>query len=724
MRTFPEAEWEVPEGVSLIVGPNGTGKSTLMGIAAAWAIWGQVPGRSQDYLVRHGEREMVAEIQLHQNNQDFLIRRRFLLSPGGKGGTTALSLHEVDGSDLTQPIVKETQRKINEIAGPFEVWQMTAYVGQREGAGQFLQAKGHERKEIMRELISAGGAWDTWNIDAKNERDGTQRELDRAVGSIEDLEQIVSDIPNRQGQVAATAQQVENTTAEVKTSADELVAAVGKVAFVKEQQVAWDALLDKAVERENEVATAAELVSTTGGELMESEELSRKLPDLETQLQTQQGQVATREKEIADVQAENVVIAERNAESLKLDADDLEVWGEAELARVEAKKVATEAQDAAIAVQELHIKQCLEVASILDQIKDQVCIECRQPLTGDHQQELTDRQARILSEMIGEPDIEGAKATILELQSYEHPPAAERPVARPVQVFTDVPKSLQVNPVLLTQTLAARSADVEVARLTPIHEDAIAKWEASKERLEEAKAKLILALDRPDATLLEADVVECRRVAENAQAVYEEAVNAKTRAETLLDVAMEKKVELQERQTTIGNLRVELADWEQVVTATGINGVRQLIIDQSVGSLEAASNRWLQTIAPGFEIAFSTQSDTDRETFEEGVIMPSGVIQPWSELSGAQSVAVALAVRLGMAEVGGAAYGVHYETLYLDEADAWLSGDYQLQFMDYLSRVAETGIDVVAITHIEAVQDMIDQKTTIRAIDSETSEIR
>jgi DNA repair exonuclease SbcCD ATPase subunit len=93
--------------------------------------------------------------------------------------------------------------------------------------------------------------------------------------------------------------------------------------------------------------------------------------------------------------------------------------------------------------------------------------------------------------------------------------------------------------------------------------------------------------------------------------------------------------------------------------------------------------------------------------------MPSGAIQPWSELSGAQSVAVALAVRLGLAEVGGAAQGIHYETLYLDEADAWLTGDYQQQFMDMLAKVADTGIDVVAITHIEAVKQMVDQQVEV-----------
>ncbi|KKL19878.1 hypothetical protein LCGC14_2461090, partial [marine sediment metagenome] len=133
---------------------------------------------------------------------------------------------------------------------------------------------------------------------------------------------------------------------------------------------------------------------------------------------------------------------------------------------------------------------------------------------------------------------------------------------------------------------------------------------------------------------------------------------------------------------------------------------------------------WLQTIAPGFEIAFSTQSETDRETFEEGVVMPSGATQPWSELSGAQSVAVALAVRSGMAEVGGAAYGVHYETFYFDESDSWLTGDYQLQYLQMMNRIADTGIDVVLITHIDAVIDSVDQITRIVPIDSETSEVR
>ena len=221
---------------------------------------------------------------------------------------------------------------------------------------------------------------------------------------------------------------------------------------------------------------------------------------------------------------------------------------------------------------------------------------------------------------------------------------------------------------------------------------------------------------RPDADYLE------NLLTDNRQAIEDERVSHEARNTQRVNIALGKqaltaaekaRTQLSEYRNTLGKQKIQLHEWGIVALMCGTNGIRQLIIDQALAQLEPACNRWLGIIAPGFEIAFSTQTDTDRETFDEGIIMPNGAIQPWSELSGAQSVAVALAVRLGLAEVGGAAQGIHYETLYLDEADAWLTGIYQQQFMNMLAKVADTGIDVVAITHIEAVKQMVDQQVEV-----------
>ena len=100
VRTFKDVKFRIPDGVSLLLGENGTGKSTLLGTAAAWAIWGQVPGRSQDHLVRHGEREMVVRVNLTAHNKPYSIERRFRLNKKGKGGDTKLSLYQKKQGDL------------------------------------------------------------------------------------------------------------------------------------------------------------------------------------------------------------------------------------------------------------------------------------------------------------------------------------------------------------------------------------------------------------------------------------------------------------------------------------------------------------------------------------------------------------------------------------------------------------------------------------------------
>ncbi len=90
----------------------------------------------------------------------------------------------------------------------------------------------------------------------------------------------------------------------------------------------------------------------------------------------------------------------------------------------------------------------------------------------------------------------------------------------------------------------------------------------------------------------------------------------------------------------------------------------------------------------------------------------------------AQSIAHAYGHSHGDSDGLGAAYGVRYETFYFDESDSWLTGDYQLQYLQMMNRIADTGVDVVLITHIDSVIESVDQITEIVPIDSETSEVK
>jgi hypothetical protein len=118
--------------------------------------------------------------------------------------------------------------------------------------------------------------------------------------------------------------------------------------------------------------------------------------------------------------------------------------------------------------------------------------------------------------------------------------------------------------------------------------------------------------------------------------------------------------------------------WRTVAEACGPAGVRQLMIDQGLTALEAGANRWLGLLS-------------------------------YADLSGAQSVAVGLAVRLSLAELGGGVHGVRHETVILDEADSWLVGDKQDAYLRLLRTLADSGYDVLCISHISSVKEQVDQ---------------
>ena len=726
-RTFPAAEWDVPEGVSLITGPNGSGKSTLMGVAAAWGIWGQVPGRSQDHLVRHGESEMIVKIMFSTGDGEsthmYSISRRFRLNKSGKGGVTQLTFGS-DGVDLTGAVNKETQAKINEVCGIFEVWSATAYVGQREGAGQFLEANAYERKQILRDLISAGGNWEAWEQQAKAENTKVALDLNRSEGSIEDLEQIANELPDRMQHSDAMKVQVGSTAGQVMKAEEELRKSEKTVADYLANIEAWSKLeAERVTDRDgHEKAVQAETVYAD--QIRVQGDLAEKLPEYEASLTKQNEAISARRDEITDVETANAQIMSENAK-LTGKFDALNAHFQTDFAAWDTTKVN---KDAEIANDLKHADRLMKRTEhgerLALSLAENRCPECKQLLNDEHA-EATRLELESLTDW-RKSSSEG-EAIIEKWATFTHPDPPVAPVRGINAEYLPLPTTLVANEGLQNSLVAARSAAAEIERLTPLHAASVEKVDRVKDKAEKSRTAVEEAGDPTDQrTMLheqQTDVGRFKRTLENYKTIHEEALATLAKAETLVEVAEQQKTELKTRREKIGDLKVELADWEHVVAATGTNGIRQLIIDQSVGTLESASNRWLQIIAPGFEIAFTTQSDTDRETFEEGVIMPSGAIQPWSELSGAQSVAVAFAVRMGMSEVGGAAYGVRYETIYLDEADSWLTGDYQLQFMQMLSRIAETGVDVVAITHIDAVIDSVDQITRIVPIDSETSEV-
>ncbi len=716
LRTFASANYKTPTGLSLVTGQNGTGKSTLM-LAVAWAIWGQTPGRSQDFLVRHGEREMSATVQFSSQGQRYLVRRQFRLNKEGKGGVTQLIFNSVEVAgirhDLTEATVKETQAQITAVAGTFEVWQMTAYVGQREGAGQFLEAKAYERKGILRDIIAGAGNWDEWEAIAKKWVASHETQINRIEGAIPVLIEAAEPLGAvNQMLTAARLLGVEADIALTK-STNNLESSNVAVEHGREVVAAWKDRDSKLAAAQIQAAIYKASISKIDANIAELQKSAEQLDHVNAEIKAQQGKIAERQIEIDAVMAANESCTLADTEALAAYETAMENW------RAE--------HGVWIAKRDTRMNEISDRFAILkkvklakESVKANYCPECKQPLTEEHSEEL-------LNLIAENPDWESEMAELNteygDLASVKPPQAPE---ATQLYGLEPIPQQLSQDEKTFELRAKAENAN-ELIQALELEKDTLTSEASGNDSYITDMKQWIETTKRPDANYLE-DLLTDNRQALQDERVSHEAKNTQrvniALAEQAIKAAQSAAEELQSNRESLGNHKTEKHEWETVVLMTGTNGIRQLIIDQALAQLEPACNRWLGIIAPGFEIAFSTQTDTDRETFDEGIIMPSGAIQPWSELSGAQSVAVALAVRLGLAEVGGAAQGIHYETLYLDEADAWLTGIYQQQFMDMLSKVADTGIDVVAITHIDAVKQMVDQQVEVVATGDGTSRLK
>ena len=722
MRTFAQAKYKVPQGLSLVTGQNGTGKSTLLGIAAAWVMWGQTPGRSQDYLVRHGEREMVGKVTFNSNGTKYRLTRRFRLNKNGKGGVTQLVFHadnqfgdedEKKWIDLTGATVKETQAKINYAAGSFEVWQMTAYVGQREGAGQFLEANAYERKGILREIIAGTGEWDQWEITAKEWVAHFESEILRIEGAVPVIAEAAEPLDTvTQTLTAARLLGVEADIALTK-STNKLKGSNAAVNRGREVVAAWKDRDDKLAAAEIQAAICKASIGKIDTNIADLQQSATQLSRANAYYDANEIKISERNAEIASVHLANEELKAENATNDALHETAMESW------KIETANTArTGRERQRVIVDRVAVLKKVEAAH--ESTATNYCAECKQPLTEKHSADL---KKLIAANSGWKAELHKLTTEYADIQVAK---PSDPPVAATLHILIDTPTPFTQDEKIIELRAKAENAN-ELIATQQIQKDVLAGEANENHSYITSMKQWIETTKRPEPDYLE------KLLTSNQQALEDDRVSLDTRnthrqnialGEQAVAVAEKAKTQLADYRDTLGNHKVELHEWEAVVLMTGTNGIRQLIIDQSLAQLEPACNRWLGIIAPGFEIAFSTQTDTDRETFEEGIIRPNGAIQPWSELSGAQSVAVALAVRLGLAEVGGAAQGIHYETLYLDEADAWLTGNYQAQFMDMLAKVADTGIDVVAITHIDAVKQMVDQQVEVVATGDGTSRLK
>ncbi|EME49224.1 hypothetical protein DOTSEDRAFT_84658 [Dothistroma septosporum NZE10] len=118
--TYTNAEFHPGPNLNMVIGPNGTGKSTLVCAICIGLGWGTVHlGRAKDIteFVKHGRKEAVIEIELkadpERHTSNLVITHKINRDGGGKSGS-GKSLWQIDGK-------KSSAKEVQKLAKSFHI---------------------------------------------------------------------------------------------------------------------------------------------------------------------------------------------------------------------------------------------------------------------------------------------------------------------------------------------------------------------------------------------------------------------------------------------------------------------------------------------------------------------------------------------------------------------------------------------------------------------------
>lgn len=122
------------ERVVAVAGPNAGGKSNLMR-ALVWMLYRkQLTGRGLASLIRNGEKKMEGTLEFRVNGRDYMIVRALTRTgDGGAEGVLSLMTRDAAGSPwylVNEGTATETQRAIETLVGPWQLFAWTVYAGQ------------------------------------------------------------------------------------------------------------------------------------------------------------------------------------------------------------------------------------------------------------------------------------------------------------------------------------------------------------------------------------------------------------------------------------------------------------------------------------------------------------------------------------------------------------------------------------------------------------------
>ena len=700
--------------LTVVTGPNGVGKSTLLVDGPLFALFGEVPGGySPDQLVRIGSTEMSVTVELTLDGQRYRVIRRRATRAGGKSSAD-LQARAPDGS--WSPVAtgaREVTAAVIRLLRMDQSTFRTAVVLAQGDAQRFMNATAGKgtptepgRAAVLSTLV-VDPRFAAAEVGARERARDVEAELANGRRAIEALEASLARRPEHESALAA-ALETEAVAGRAVLASDEARAA--------------------AEERLRELA----------GEEADARAAADELARLERDLVALRGRY-TRAKEAADGAGREIArltaLTAADVPDLDLAAAQSDVVAlEAAISTEREKRAALEA--AATMFRALEAEQAARVsgwraksaaaAAIVAAFEDQAkalepvtCPKCQHRFPadpGDIEGRLTAARAgmRAVGPEPAEPaELSRARATHSRAETH----------------LTDA----RVSPTWATSVRGALSAAQDAEQLR-----------AARRAAQEALTQQQAALTRATAELADVDTtgraVAASKTAARARAdagaivtqkltaaqqhrvaAMAKAGEARTEHEQALRVSAAARAaleRLEDDQRERDGIAVAAAIRERelfllrrLMAAFGVKGIPARVVESVLPELVAHANEMLGQLRPGMTLDVrATRAKADGsgtiEALDIWIQDRHGERQRWS---GGEATSIAMSIAIALSRLGARRSGARVATLVIDEPDG-LDAESRRAFGQALRVLAHRGDleRVAVITHQDGIPDFAD----------------
>lgn len=687
-RCWPTLDVAIRPGCVAIIGPNGTGKSSIL-VAVDVALFG---GKLERFL-RRGETEMEVAVELEHGDVTYRVRRHYSARARGKSG---LDFARFEGGEW-QPLTLESQAATQErIEATLRLSRSTlrasAYLAQGDG-GAFTEATPAARKVVLAEVLGLD-VWDNLYGYAVEDRRVATAKLNMQRARVDIQSSAVEGRAECEADLDAERRMLRQAEEGAIQADERLAAIVEEESLFREAQSEFEAqerlvheLRQTRDANERQIGVLRERIDAYDTDWAQAENLrqrARQIPSLEEQIE------AVRREQAA--------------------------WDSLNQAATQARQEAVRAN-----------REAQRSQNVMDELRDQA--ENRKA-----RKERTEQNAESVCETCGQPmSTPAAKGRVLaaldsELDDLRKRYAAERDAHRR---YADAEAAAN----LAAQVEGQRPSDPVDAKAALLGaKDAatrVATLEGRRESIEQMRAELKTALAGREQMQTDLDVAEkrLREVLAARGAQRPDVATAQTASRTAAgrvrhlsgEVSMREErlrqidraaIDLAESRKEASRLESEIALCERLIKAFGKDGIPALIVENAaIPQIEVEAARILEDLGAPYRVELRTQralksGDGLRDTLDIVVVTDDGEAM-YEDFSGGEKTRLNLALRIALARLLAHRAGADVRFLAIDEPE-FLDAAGTERLANVLKGLRGDFDSIVLISHMPELRDAFD----------------